>query len=125
MTLHIDVAMSADAASAVSLLARQLDEHGIPLAREALTEAVGAILGDASKGTILLARKDGASVGVTGDVEQRSSDRDDPARCCLPSSPRAAADRALALGSRRRRGRSIGAAMHYVGRCASCCCRAA
>jgi GNAT superfamily N-acetyltransferase len=48
----------------VALLARQLAEHDIPLAPGVLESAVRAILEDATKGTILLARRFEKSVGV-------------------------------------------------------------
>jgi GNAT superfamily N-acetyltransferase len=60
----IALAKTADAPAAVALLARQFEEHEIPLAPAALESAVRAILEDAAKGTILLARRAEESVGV-------------------------------------------------------------
>jgi GNAT superfamily N-acetyltransferase len=64
VTTRIVLARSADAPAAVALLARQLEEHDIPLAAPALDSTVRAILDDASKGTILLALRAEESVGV-------------------------------------------------------------
>jgi GNAT superfamily N-acetyltransferase len=64
MDVLIDRATAADAPAAVALLARQLEEHHVDLASTALARAVDAILEDAAKGTILLARLEGESVGV-------------------------------------------------------------
>lgn len=64
MTVHIQVATDADAGDVVALLARQLEDHGVPLTRTSLAAAVTAVLVDASKGTILLARHEGAAAGI-------------------------------------------------------------
>jgi GNAT superfamily N-acetyltransferase len=64
MDASIHVATRADAADVTALLARQFEEHGIALTREALAGAISAILEDEAKGNILLARRDGATVGV-------------------------------------------------------------
>jgi GNAT superfamily N-acetyltransferase len=64
MNVRIDLATGGDAPAAVALLARQLDEHHVDLAPGALAGAVAAILADAAKGMILLARQGGEGVGV-------------------------------------------------------------
>jgi aminoglycoside 6'-N-acetyltransferase len=57
-------ATAADEQEATSLLADQLAEHHIAIDRHRLEQAVAAIIADAAKGRILLARQGDAPVGV-------------------------------------------------------------
>jgi len=64
-----------DAGTVISLLAAQLDEHAIPLARELLARSVTAALADDSRALILVAREGGHSVGVAFVSFQSSLER--------------------------------------------------
>jgi GNAT superfamily N-acetyltransferase len=68
-------ARSEEAGAVIALLAAQLDEHAIPLARELLAKAVAAALADDSRGLLLVARDGGRPVGVAYSSFQSSMER--------------------------------------------------
>ena len=53
-----------DRSAVVDLLARQLDEHDIPIESEALLAAIDGILTDERRGLLLLAKHEGQAIGV-------------------------------------------------------------
>ena len=64
-----------EAEAIVALLAAQLDEHAIPLARHLLAESVAAALADDSRAVILVARDGTRPVGVAFVSFQSSVER--------------------------------------------------
>jgi GNAT superfamily N-acetyltransferase len=60
----VRVAGAGDLAAVVGLLARQLHEHDVALAPDALERSVRTLLDDASLGRVLVACADGAIAGV-------------------------------------------------------------
>ena len=64
-----------EAEAIVALLAAQLDEHAIPLARHLLAESVAAALADDSRALILVARDGTRPVGVAFVSFQSSVER--------------------------------------------------
>ena len=63
-TWTIGPAVAADGAAVVDLLTRQLDEHDLPAERERVASAVAILLGAPRHGFLLVAREDGATIGV-------------------------------------------------------------
>jgi len=64
-----------EAEAIIALLAAQLHEHAIPLARELLAESVAAALADDSRAVILVARDETGPVGVAFVSFQSSVER--------------------------------------------------
>ena len=62
-SLNIACATPADIANVASLLAVQLDEHGMGMSREAVAQALHGIVTRPDRGRVLVARKDGVAVG--------------------------------------------------------------
>ena len=61
--LNIARASDADIADVASLLAVQLDEHGMAMSRDAVARALHGIVTHPERGRVLVARKDGVAVG--------------------------------------------------------------
>jgi GNAT superfamily N-acetyltransferase len=62
--LEIARAAPTDRTVVADLLTRQLDEHHIPIEREALLAAIDGIFADERRGLLLLARHEGRAIGV-------------------------------------------------------------
>ena len=63
-SLNIACATDADMADVASLLAVQLDEHGMGMPRDAVARALHGIVTRSERGRVLVARKDGIAVGL-------------------------------------------------------------
>jgi GNAT superfamily N-acetyltransferase len=63
-SIAIARAALADRSVVADLLARQLDEHDIPIEREALLAAIDGIFADERRGLLLLARHEHRAIGV-------------------------------------------------------------
>lgn len=62
--IHIAPPAMSDRSAVADLLARQLDEHDIPIESEALLAAIDGILADERRGLLLLAKHEGQAIGV-------------------------------------------------------------
>ncbi|HWK89750.1 MAG TPA: GNAT family N-acetyltransferase [Longimicrobium sp.] len=62
--IEIREAAAGDLPRVIALLAAQLEEHAIPIAREALIAAAEGLVGHAERGAVLLAWRGGQAVGV-------------------------------------------------------------